>query len=509
MRRGALLFQGKDWSFETLQRIYDAIEPIAEKEFGLEVFPNQIEVITVEQMLDAYASTGMPIFYKHWSFGKRFVQHQTIYHKGLQDLAYEIVINSNPCISYIMEGSSATMQALVMAHAAFGHNHFFKNNYQFRQWTAPESILDYLTFARNYITACEERYGHAEVERLLDAAHALMAQGIDRSPHKRPLDLQQEEKRERDRMHERDRLYNDLWRTVPGRLQSAVKAGKDRQRALLGLPQENILYFLEKAAPRLKPWQREVLRIVRLIAQYFYPQQLTKVMNEGCATYCHYSIMTRLHETGQIDDGSFLEFLHSHTSVVRQPMYHEPSYGGVNPYALGFDMMRDIARIARDPTPEDKFWFPDLAGCGDEMGALRNVWANYRDDSFVAQFLSPALMRKWRLFHVVDQAELPYLEVATIHNERGYRELRRRLAAEYDAPAQSPHIEVVDVDLAGSRKLILHHQVVDSRFLEPEEAALVMKHLAFLWGYEVLLQEVDSKNGEVIKEHSVAAETAG
>ncbi len=508
MKSGPLLFQGKDWNFETLRRIHDAIEPIAEKELGLDIFPNQIEVITVEQMLDAYAATGMPIFYRHWSFGKKFVQHQTVYEKGLQDLAYEIVINSNPCISYIMERSSATMQTLVMAHAAFGHNHFFKNNYQFRQWTAPESILDYLSFARNYIASCEERYGHDEVERLLDAGHALMAQGVDRSPHKRPLDLQQEEKRERDRMQERERLYNDLWRTVPGRSRTVVKGGKDRQRALLGLPQENILYFLEKAAPRLRSWQREVLRIVRLIAQYFYPQQLTKVMNEGCATYCHYRIMTRLHEEGLIDNGSFLEFLHSHTSVIRQPMYYEPGYGGVNPYALGFDMMQDIARIAKNPTPEDRVWFPDLAGTGDEMSALRDVWANYRDDSFIAQFLSPALMRKWRLFHVVDQSELPYLEVSSIHNERGYRELRRRLAAEYDAPAQSPHIEVVDVDLAGARKLVLHHQVAEGRFLDAEEAELVMKHLAALWGYEVLLQEVDKKSGEVLKEHAAFAATS-
>ncbi len=507
MTNGHALFEGKDWNFETLQRIHDAIEPIAQKELGLNIFPNQIEVITVEQMLDAYASTGMPIFYKHWSFGKRFVQHEAIYHKGLQDLAYEIVINSNPCISYIMEGSSATMQTLVIAHAAFGHNHFFKNNYQFQQWTAPESILDYLAFAKNYIANCEERYGHAEVERLIDAAHSLMSHGVDRSPHKRPLDLLQEEKRERDRMQERERLYNDLWRTVPGR-SSPNKSGGDQRRALLGLPQENLLYFLEKVAPRLKPWQREVLRIVRLVAQYFYPQQLTKVMNEGCATYCHYRIMTTLHETGRIDNGSFLEFLHSHTSVIRQPMYHEPAYGGVNPYALGFDMMQDIAQIVREPTTEDRAWFPEIAGTGDEMAVLRNIWANYRDDSFIAQFLSPALIRKWRLFHIVDESELPYLEVAAIHNERGYRELRRRLAAEYDAPAQAPHIEVVDVDLAGSRKLVLHHRVVEGRFLQAEEAALVMKHLANLWGYEVLLQELDSKSEQVLKEHTATPEAS-
>src|SRR4030095_12035982 len=138
------------------------------KELALNIYPNQIEVITAEQMLDAYSSTGMPLFYKHWSFGKQFLANEMLYRKGVRGLAYELVINSNPCISYVMEEKSATMQTLVIAHAAFGHNHFFKNNYLFKQWTDADGILDYLEFARNYIAGCEERYGHTAVERTLD-----------------------------------------------------------------------------------------------------------------------------------------------------------------------------------------------------------------------------------------------------------------------------------------------------------------------------------------------------
>ncbi len=110
-------------------------------------------------MLDAYASIGLPLMYRHWSFGKRFAYHETLYRKGLAGLAYEIVINSHPVICYIMEENSMTMQTLVMAHAAFGHNHFFKNNYLFRQWTDANGILDYLSFARDYVAKCEERHG--------------------------------------------------------------------------------------------------------------------------------------------------------------------------------------------------------------------------------------------------------------------------------------------------------------------------------------------------------------
>ena len=96
------LFEAADWDFGTIQRAHDAIERIALGQMGLDVYPNQIEVISAEQMLDAYSSVGMPLFYKHWSFGKQFARNEALYRAGARGLAYEIVINSNPCIVYIM-----------------------------------------------------------------------------------------------------------------------------------------------------------------------------------------------------------------------------------------------------------------------------------------------------------------------------------------------------------------------------------------------------------------------
>jgi spore cortex formation protein SpoVR/YcgB (stage V sporulation) len=498
------LFTGADWDFGTIRRVHDAIERIALEELGLDVYPNQIEVISAEQMLDAYSSVGMPLFYRHWSFGKHFARNENLYRAGARGLAYEIVINSNPCISYVMEENTATMQALVIAHAAFGHNHFFKNNYVFRQWTDADGILDYLAFAKNYIAQCEERYGEQAVELLLDSAHALMSHAVHRYPRPRPLDLRSEERRQRERREHEEAIFNDLWRTVPGKTPSASdRTEAERRRALLQLPQENILYFLEKSAPRLAPWQREVLRIVRQIAQYFYPQTQTKVMNEGCATYCHYRIMRTLHEQGAITDGAWLEFMHSHTNVVFQPHFDDPRYSGLNPYALGYAMMEDIARIATIPTAEDRDWFPDIAGQGDAMGLLRHAWANYRDESFIAQFLSPALIRRFRLFSLHDDASDPDLRVNAIHDERGYRDIRRRLARQYDPAWTLPDIQVMDVDLAGDRKLILHHRALDRILLAEEDARQVLQHLADLWSYDVLLRETDPVDGTVLKEHAV------
>lgn len=502
-----LLYEGADWDFGTIQRIYDACEGIGIRELGLDVYANQIEVITAEQMLDAYSSIGMPLFYKHWSFGKHFAQHEASYRKGLRGLAYEIVINSNPCISYIMEENTATMQTLVIAHAAFGHNHFFKNNYLFKQWTDADGILDYLDFAKSFISSCEERYGHTAVEQLLDAAHALMSHGVHRYPRKKKPDLRSEERREQERHAFSEKMFNDLWRTtVPAKGKGALRVlSEERRKALLELPQENVLYFLEKSAPRLKPWQREILRIVRLIAQYFYPQGQTKVMNEGCATYCHYEIMTKLHQRGAIDDGAFVEFLRSHTNVVFQPTFEDPRYSGLNPYAIGFAMMQDIERIVREPTDEDREWFPDIAGTGDAYGALRDIWANYRDESFISQFLSPRLMRQWRMFQLVDDPDQPDIKVEAIHDERGYRRIRRALARQHDVAWLDPDIQVADVDLAGDRRLIVHHNVLNRVLLEPEDAKRVLQHLADLWGYDVVMREVDPATGSTLKEHAASA----
>ena len=184
--RTRLIATGSEWTFELIERYDREIARIAD-EYGLDTYPNQIEVISSEQMMDAYASVGMPVGYHHWSFGKQFLASSKRYQRGQMGLAYEIVINSNPCIAYLMEENTMTMQALVIAHACYGHNSFFKGNYLFRTWTDADAIIDYLVFARNYIAECEERHGVEAVEQLLDSCHALMNYGVDR--YKRPSQL--------------------------------------------------------------------------------------------------------------------------------------------------------------------------------------------------------------------------------------------------------------------------------------------------------------------------------
>ncbi|TIS95484.1 MAG: SpoVR family protein [Mesorhizobium sp.] len=500
-----LLFSGSDWDFTKLSRVYDAIEAIAVEELHLDIYPVQMEIISSQQMLDAYSSIGMPLMYRHWSFGKHFLHQDLLYRKGGRGLAYELVINSNPCIVYLMEENTMALQALVTAHAALGHNHFFKNNHLFKQWTDAGAILGYLDFAKSYIVRCEERHGLAAVEAVLDSAHALMEQGVFR--YQRPPKLSSERLREglRERLEYEERSYNDLWRTLPHSQQRAdVKVQDPEWKKSLNLPEENLLYFLEKNSPVLEPWQREIIRIVRVIAQYFYPQRQTQVMNEGCATFVHYTVMNTLFDRGRISEGAMLEILRNHSNVVFQPAFDDPRFSGINPYALGLDMMQDIRRISTKPTAEDRDWFPDIAGHGNWREVLLDAWADHRDESFIRQYLSPALIRKWRFFVLGDAADQPHCEVASIHNERGYEKIRAALAHNYDVGANRPDIQVVDVDLLGDRHLRLQHKVKQGILLEDTSRDATLRHIRRLWGYEVSLAAVDAETGLTVHERSTS-----
>jgi len=501
------LFDGREWTFDTLSRTYDAIEEIAVNDLGLDTYPNQLEIISAEQMLDAHSSAGMPLMYPHWSFGKHFVHEEKSYRKGYSGLAYEIVINSNPCISYNMEQNSMPIQTLVMAHAAFGHNHFFKNNYLFRQWTDAESVLDYLEYAKKFVARCEEEHGSTAVEAILDAAHAIMDHGISRYP--RPNKPTKNEQRLRDeeiREYE-ESTFNDLWRTVPRSKEEEDKQDDDTSKgpALdLNLPEENLIYFVETYSPVLVDWQRELLSIVRYIAQYFYPQRQTKVMNEGCATFVHHYIVNEMFDRGLLTEGAMLEILHSHSSVVYQADFDNPRYSGLNPYALGFGMMQDIKRICTEPKPEDREWFRDIAGCGDWRGVLKEAWGNYRDESFIKQYLSPEMIRSLRLFSLADDSNERHYTVTTIHNESGYRGLRERLARSYEIGAVEPDIQIVDAELRGDRTLRLQHTVRDRIPLAEKTRGEVLKHLRTLWGYDVSLVGIDRETETKVYETRVS-----
>lgn len=490
---GYLFDEREDWTFAKLDSVYEEIEHICLDELKLDVSSNQIEIIDAEKMLDAYSSLAMPVYYRHWSLGKSFVSNQRSYMSGRQSLAYEVVINSKPCISYLQESNDMTMQALVIAHAAFGHNAVFKGNCEFVKWTSPESILDELNFAKNFIAKAEERYGEREVEALLDACHALMDNGVDtfKRQSKTRKEQNPDTKASR-RFDQRLESYDLLWeKTVyEKKQQDEAKAGGGN-RIMLETPEENLLYFMEKSAPSLPQWKREIIRIVRRLGQYFYPQGLTKVLNEGFATFTHHYVMNRLYEKGLISEGAWFGFIQSHTNVIAQANFDDPRYSGINPYALGFSMFRDIRRICENPTEEDLQWFPLLKGVH-WIDAIHGAMREYNDSGFISQYLSPKLIRDLRLFALRDETSASEYEVEAIHDEQGYKRIRALLSEKHTRSARTPSIQVVGADMSGDRALFLKYFPYRGRPLDVQSKGMVMEYAKNLWGYPVHLDEAAS-----------------
>ena len=491
MTKRKALNDDSDWTFAKLELYQTEIARVAQH-YRLDTYANQIEVITAEQMMDAYASVGMPIGYNHWTFVKKFIQTEQNYKRGQMGLAYEIVINSDPCISYLMEENSITMQALVMAHACYGHNSFFKGNYLFKSWTDASSIIDYLLFAKKYIADCEHKHGIEDVETCLDACHALMNHGVDRYKRPQKISIEAEIKRQKERESYLQSQVNLLWRTTA----NSTCESKARKAQFPSEPQENLLYFIEKNAPLLKPWQRELVRIVRKISQYFYPQKQTQVMNEGWACFWHYTILNHLYDEGLVTDKFMLEFLHNHTNVVAQVEYNSRYYSGINPYALGFNMFIDIRRICENPSEEDKIWFPEIAG-SNWLDTVHFAMENFKDESFISQFLSPKLMRDFKLFHLHDDSDKNYIEVGAIHNKSGYQKIRTMLSEQYNLSNIEANIQIINADISGDRSLTLRyipHQQVNLADSRDE----VLKHLYYLWKFEVKLLQEDKQGVDQI-----------
>lgn len=487
MRKKKVLSHTAEWTFDLLQLYEKHIAQVATS-YHLETYPVQLEIVSAAQMMDLYSAVGMPLGYHHWSFGKQFLNIEKTYRRGAMGLAYEIVINSDPCIAYLLEENTLSMQALVMAHACYGHNSFFKGNYLFHTWTNPETIIDYLVFAKNYVAECEEKYGIDAVEELIDACHAVMNYGVDRYKHPAKLSLKEEELRQKQREEYLQSQINDLWRTF---VKPNDHSDRKIQQHFPSEPQENILYFIEKHAPNLELWQREIVRIIRKIAQYFYPQRQTKIMNEGWATFWHYIIINDLYDRGLLSDEFMLEFLQNHTSVLYQPPFDSKYYSGINPYTLGFSIFSEIRRICENPTEEDKLWFPSLVHT-DWLKQVDFAMRNFKDESFIAQYLSPKLIRDLKLFVVHDDDRSSDLVITAIHDEAGYQHIRTTLSDHFNLSNSEPNLQVYHVDKRGDRSLTLRHIQYNRRPLN-QDVGEVLRHLHQLWGFKVRLESVDEE----------------
>lgn len=446
-------FIREDYTETTLEQGWEVIKKLAVDKYSLTFYEPNFEIVGFEDMLHIYTGS-IPIIYDHWSFGKNYIEMHKRYMNDRMGLAYEVVFNTNPALCYLLEHNSPTMQALVQAHAAIGHTSFFKNNVFFKEHTNANSIIPFLKNAKQFFKECEESYGEKEVEKILDACHALQLYAIDRRPARQKT-IKEKEAIRVQRAVDRDKDYDVSVETMSVKDDTLLISGPKRLR------EENILKFIGKFSPSLKSWQRQVIDIYCQIQQYFYPQMLTKLMNEGFASFWHHTLMIDLADLGYLEAGQSIEFLHSHCSVLHQPDFDDQrGYGGINPYKLGFEMFKDIKRICESPTEEDKEWFPGIAGT-DWVEAVKFAAYNFKDESFILQYLSPKLIRDFKLFCINDNAaEEDYL-VTDIHDDEGYKTIRSKLAKAYNFGNNIPDIYVEGWDAKKKRTLYLVFQEKD------------------------------------------------
>ncbi len=510
----------KNW----LELTEKVLSIVATQKYDLSYYPNVIEVITSEQMLDSYSSVGMPVSYEHWSFGKQRIREDKSFKQGKSGLAYEIVINTDPSIAYCMENNSPLMQMLVIAHASFGHNNFFKENEHFKNFTNASTIVDDLREMRDFVYECEEQYGYEEVEALLDSCHALEFFAVN--PYNKPQRTEEQmEKAAKAAKDAKESLFktpkeSELYSKIRPKNDFADKAN-DNKKPYSSSMEENVMLYIADNAPHLEPWKRKIMHMVANKARYFYPQPRTQVMNEGWASFWHWTLLHDMRDLDLIDDGMMMEFLESHAGVLFQPDFDasipvvdqngrpvidpqtgQPKrhsiYSGINPYALGFAIFQDIKRMCQEPTEEDFKLYPHIAGKEDWLGVMKNAMRNFDNESFILQYLSPKVMRDFKFFSMEDDSDKDYYEVRGIHDKQGYDRVRNDLSRQYNLELMLPRIEVAEYHSRTDRHIVLQHTIRDNKPLAEKDTTEVMKHMYQLWGHPIVLRSVD-EDGNVKK----------
>lgn len=442
------------YSIRDIEKWNEKIEAKVQ-EYGLDYYPQEFELIGFNEMIGYEAYVGMPSRYPHWSFGKAYEKNKTLYSLNLTGLPYEMVINSDPCLAYLMKDNTLLLQILTMAHV-YGHNDFFKNNRLFKEATNAEYTVEMFNLdakiIREYID--DPSIGYAQVERILDAAHAIRFQ-IGRSIGVKELS--------NDEL--KQRIIKDYEMKIENR--NIIDEYKpielpDLDKILIE-PVDNVMQFIIDYG-NLKEWEKTILRIVERETRYFIPQIETKIMNEGWASYSHYNILKQL----ELPQELHLEFLKRHNDVIA------PAIGGINPYYIGFKIFEDLEkRYGKEKIFE-----------------VREV---ERDSSFLRRYLTKELCEELNLFQYNRRSFDTVIE--EVSDDEGWKYIRDTLS--YTAGMGNiPYVRVIDLDKKDYTLTL--ENVFDGRALELSYAKQTLKYIQELWGHEVKLVTKGADKQEIV-----------
>ncbi|MGN6625840.1 MAG: SpoVR family protein [Tepidisphaeraceae bacterium] len=422
------------------------------RSYGLDFYPTVFEMCDYETMNQIASFGGFPQRYPHWRWGMEYERMRKQHYYGLGRI-YEMVINNDPCYAYLQESNPLVDQKLVIAHV-YAHCDFFKNNLWFSKTNRKmmDEMANHATRVRRHI----EKQGYDAVERWLDVCITLedlidpYSVFMKRQPS--AVDAPPAEPAGPARFAAKD--YMDRWINPPGVIE---KAEKDRQSKAARVkhasplkPTRDVLHYLLEHA-RLDDWQADCLSIIREEAYYLAPQGMTKVMNEGWATYWHSKLMT----THFLESSEVIDYADHHSGTVHMPP------GGFNPYKIGVELFRDIEDRwnkgkfgpeyeASDRLGERKNWDKGLGLGREKIFEVRKL---YNDVMFIDEFMTDEFIEKHRYYQYGKDPHTGQLRIISRDPERIRKSLMYRLTN-----MGRPFIYVVDGNYANRGELYLSHQ---------------------------------------------------
>ncbi|MDZ4678722.1 MAG: SpoVR family protein [Oligoflexia bacterium] len=470
-------------------KIQEEIEKHA-RDYGLDFYETIFEMVDYDQMNEIAAYGGFPTRYPHWRFGMEYEKLSKSYAYGLSKI-YEMVINNNPCYAYLLEANELVDQKIVMAHV-YGHCDFFKNNQWFNHTNRKmmDTMANHSTRIRRHI----DRIGYDIVEEFIDRCLSL-ENLIDRhSPFiKRHKESDPAEAEKHVRLLKTDRSYMDSYINPDEFVKSQqekINTERKAQQNFPAKPEQDVLLFLMNYGP-LQPWQKDVLSIIRDEAYYYSPQGMTKIMNEGWASYWHSKIMTQK----ALKDSEVVDYADHHSGTVAM------SQGRLNPYKLGIELYKHIedrwnkGKFGKEYDECDDYitkknWNKDL-GLGREK--IFEVRRNYNDVTFIDAFLTEEFCVENKMFVYQFNRRTGQYEI----NTRDFPEIKKKLLFQLTNWGQ-PIIHVVDGNYENRGELLLVHlhEGVD---LQPNYTSETMKSLFVIWGRPVALKTVMEGQGKIYR----------
>lgn len=459
-------------------------------DYGLDFYPVVFEVCDYDTINILASQGGFPSRYPHWRFGMDYDQMSKGYAYGLQKI-YEMVVNTNPVYAYLLNANHIVDQKTVMAHV-YGHADFFKNNAWFRN--TDRNMMDVMANHGTKIRRYMDRYGQDKVEEFIDKVlsleNLLDIDVLFETPDLERKRIEQQikalEEENSDEAQGASTALRSFMRSKLFNPQNPSTSKIDEDEVILQykkkfIGKRDVMRWILEYAP-LKEWEADILGILREEAYYYLPQRMTKIMNEGWASYWHSTIMTK----NALRASEIIDFADHHAGVMAM------SRKSINPYKIGIEMFRDIeyrwntGRFGKEYLECTNLQEKENWNRPTNMGREKifEVRASHNDITFIDEFFTPEFCERQQLFTYKYNSRTGRFEIDT----RDFEAIKQKLLLSLTNFGQ-PVIEVHEINYANRGELLLRHifQGVD---LDMGYAADTLRNLYALWKRPVNLSTV-------------------